>query len=727
MEAAALVGTGSPGALSIAGGNRLMSVHLPIIRRVQVTDYGLYPGKKGKGIDWDVQKGVSVVAGVNGLGKTTLLNILFRTLSGPRDWRIDEGPLGNLDRSLRTLRDTSYFRSRVLDGANGAVARVELTLGGCRMIVARRLRDLKIIELKVDGKPAAATEDAYTAAVLSASGLASAFDFHLILRLLVFYMEDRRPLLWDRSAQDEILRALIYPKEAAERVAELANIVQSLDSEYRNQRVHLNRQALALQEAEAATAADAATVSNYNSTRTRARALRERLASIAENLAGADAERVRVRSALERAKLRHETIRRAHHDLRQRFFSSLYPKIGEVGRYVLVTLEGGAGCLVCGNVDADASARLERCIKDGNCPLCDAPADRQDVRPAKSTAAEARRLAELEKQRADADDERLALETGLQAARDRYYELYEEQLLVDGERIDVDRELELLGQSLPPPDDEIEALRRVVDDLRRKQNALKRRREEEEVKLRHHLGIGRKAVLGVAETIKTQFGRNAAAFLAEDCEITIVQEDRKFGDETGTFKMPRFTVKLTSGVFKSQPQPRRASTEVSESQKEFIDLAFRLAIMQATMGRRPSMMVIETPEASLDSIFIARAGRLLARYAAGGSAIGNRLIASSNLNKEDMIPALFGLASEEEYVEWWADRRHKSQPPGSAAAVPLAERPDRILNLLDVAAQNRAVEQNRSGYLLRYRRALDPVWSHPPSAAAGRARGRATR
>jgi hypothetical protein len=166
---------------------------------------------------------------------------------------------------------------------------------------------------------------------------------------------------------------------------------------------------------------------------------------------------------------------------------------------------------------------------------------------------------------------------------------------------------------------------------------------------------------------------------------------------------------------------------VSESQKEFIDLAFRLAIMQATTVRRPSMMVIETPEASLDSIFISRAGRLLARYAAGGGAVGNRLIASSNLNKEDMIPALFGLASEEEYVAWWADRRHKAQPPGSSSAIPLGDRPDRVLNLLDVAAENRAVEENRAGYLLRYRRALDPVWSHPPSATAARSRRGSTR
>ncbi|NMN06709.1 MULTISPECIES: hypothetical protein [unclassified Novosphingobium] len=702
-----------------------MTVHLPIIRRIQVSDYGLYPGKKGEGIDWTVKKGVGVIAGVNGLGKTTLLNILFRSLAGPKDWRIDEGPLGNLDRTLRKMRDTSYFRSRVLDGAVAATARVELSIGGTRIVVVRQLRDLKIVELSVDGKQVRATEEEYTTAILSASGLASEFDFHLVLRLLIFYLEDRRPLLWDRSAQDEVLRALVYPAETAARVAELANRIQSMDSQYRNQRVYLNRQIAALEEAETASAAEAAAVSQYNSTRTRARAARERVESIAENLALADAERVKVRSSVERAKLRHEEIRRAHHDLRQRFFSSLYPKIGEVGRYVLVTLEAGAGCLVCGNVDASASARLERCVADGTCPLCDAPPAKHDVRPAKSTSAEARRLAELEEERAEADDERQKLETSLQAARDRYYELYEEQLTADAERIDIERELELLGQSLPPPDEEIEALRKIVDDLRRKQNALARQRELEEVTLREQLAIGKKAVMAVAEKIKSQFKWNAAAFLAEECEITVVQDDRKFGDETGTFKMPRFTVKLTSGVFKSQPQPRRASAEVSESQKEFIDLAFRLAIMQATMGRRPSMMVIETPEASLDSIFIARAGRLLARFAASGGAIGNRLIASSNLNKEDMIPALFGLASEEEYAEWWADRRHKAQPPGSSDAVPLDERQDRILNLLEVAAENRAVIENRQGYLLRYRRALDPEWSHPPSARGGRTRRRA--
>jgi len=228
--------------------------------------------------------------------------------------------------------------------------------------------------------------------------------------------------------------------------------------------------------------------------------------------------------------------------------------------------------------------------------------------------------------------------------------------------------------------------------------------------------------MAVAGRVSTRFTENAAAFLAERCEIIVVQEQRRFGVETDSFPMPRFTVGLTSGVFKNQTQPRQGDREVSESQKEFIDLAFRLALLQVLSGSRPAMMVIETPEASLDSLFIARAGRLLASFASGGGQIGNRLIASSNLNKEDMIPALFGLATEEEYIAWW-NRRRTGAPPGSSGAVPLAKRRKRVLNLLEEAAENRAVEQHRDGYELRFRRAIDPEWAHPPARGV-RSRGR---
>lgn len=691
-----------------------MTVRLPVITRLIVTGYELYPGAKGKGIDWSILGGVSVIAGVNGLGKTTLLNVLFRLLAGRNDWTVGgTRELGNLSRELRKARDITYFRDRVSDGAINARASAEIRFGNKKVSVTRRLSDMAIVSLTVDGEPGAATEEGFLDAVRAASGLASAFDWHLVLRLMVFYLEDRRPLVWDRTAQDEILRALFYPKDSAVATARLADEIQSLDSDFRNRRVHLNRQQDELKEAMAAEASDATIRHLYSSKLTEAAALRERTAEFERAVAREDSDRKRVRRQVEGEKLRLEEITRERHAFRQRYFASLFPGIDKVGNYILVNLDAGNGCVVCGNIGPDAAGRLHACVQEGICPVCDAPAERQDVRPVRPKPSDLSRLKALEEQRDESVGRLARAQAALADAERRYGELAREADANALSLVQVERELDALGASLPPPTEEIDAMRRLVADLRRRQNANEAERREKEAELRIHLDRGRVAVDRVAASIRKRFRENAAAFLAERCEIGSVREERKFGDGTSRFTMPRFTVKLTSGVFRSQAQERRDHDDVSESQKEFIDLAFRLALVQEVSATRPAMVVIETPEASLDSLFIARAGQLLAKFAAGGGRLGNRLIASSNLNKEDMIPALFGLASEEDYIEWW--RTHRTgHPRGSRDAVPLADRPKRILNLLAEAAPNSAVNQHRAGYELRLARAIEPEWSKPP-------------
>src|SRR4051794_21947597 len=59
----------------------------PVLLNFRVTGYQLFPGRAEGGIAYDVPPGVSVIAGINGLGKTTLLNMLFRAIVGPRDWK----------------------------------------------------------------------------------------------------------------------------------------------------------------------------------------------------------------------------------------------------------------------------------------------------------------------------------------------------------------------------------------------------------------------------------------------------------------------------------------------------------------------------------------------------------------------------------------------------------------------------------------------------------------
>lgn len=60
-------------------------IKLPVMRRLSIRNYSLYPGANGQGLDLEFPAGVTVLAGINGVGKTTLLNLLMRMLLGPTE------------------------------------------------------------------------------------------------------------------------------------------------------------------------------------------------------------------------------------------------------------------------------------------------------------------------------------------------------------------------------------------------------------------------------------------------------------------------------------------------------------------------------------------------------------------------------------------------------------------------------------------------------------------
>jgi hypothetical protein len=52
-------------------------------------------------------------------------------------------------------------------------------------------------------------EDSYQRHILKHAGVSSFADWILLLRHLTFYFEDRRTLVWDPSAQRQLLRLLV--------------------------------------------------------------------------------------------------------------------------------------------------------------------------------------------------------------------------------------------------------------------------------------------------------------------------------------------------------------------------------------------------------------------------------------------------------------------------------------------------------------------------------------
>lgn len=73
---------------------RFSRVRFPRIERVRIANYGLFPGSKKLGVDFIFHPGVSVIAGINGLGKTSLLRMLYSILLGPAAPRSDATSAG---------------------------------------------------------------------------------------------------------------------------------------------------------------------------------------------------------------------------------------------------------------------------------------------------------------------------------------------------------------------------------------------------------------------------------------------------------------------------------------------------------------------------------------------------------------------------------------------------------------------------------------------------------
>ena len=85
-------------------------IKFPVYRSFWIREYRLFPGAQGKGLQHSFDGGVHIVAGINGLGKTTLLTALYRMLVGPRDRRKEEdGGLGSTPHRMVQWRNSDYF------------------------------------------------------------------------------------------------------------------------------------------------------------------------------------------------------------------------------------------------------------------------------------------------------------------------------------------------------------------------------------------------------------------------------------------------------------------------------------------------------------------------------------------------------------------------------------------------------------------------------------------
>jgi hypothetical protein len=222
-------------------------INFPVIRSLRVDDFGLYPGAADQsGLSVDFGKGLTLILGANGLGKSTLIQIIYRAFTGPYDISgLDRAvELGNMNTTptLMVGARRATFANRDASGARTATATFACFIGDREVIIRRRLSDLSLIEFSIDGVASDSDETSYQKTLLDLVGLSSFGDFILMLRHLIFYFEDRRSLIWDPTAQRQLLRLLFLPPQTAGRWISEERGILELDSRMRNLRAGTRKQ-----------------------------------------------------------------------------------------------------------------------------------------------------------------------------------------------------------------------------------------------------------------------------------------------------------------------------------------------------------------------------------------------------------------------------------------------------------------------------------------------------
>jgi hypothetical protein len=573
------------------------------------------------------------VLGANGLGKTTLVTLLYRMCTGPFEIaRVEEGSIGGRSLRLTQQRPPSTFANRVVDRAANAHATLQMTLGKAQLTITRALDSLELLELEVDGVSRDPTDAAYEQLVFEHANLATFSDWILLLRHLTFYFEDRRALVWDRAAQRQLLRLLFLPKETAHDWTKLERKILSQDSDVRNLQFALGREEKALREADEASVDASVIHDELREIDEKLGVAQPKLDELNQQLDDVDARRKAAQLAALQAERDRES---AYRDLERHQLDTIaaaFPTSDATARYLLAKLFTDDHCLACGADAPKASKVLQARAAGHQCVICGSPVEAPTARRPSN------RKFDTATSKLEAADKRLKAAAKERDAADADYEELVELLTeTDAEVARLKASSESLFAELPEDD---EALRERRRDL----GVLRVRLERQKADLNKRRSSFARFIAGVMrdiadrkEQVQQAFNQYAEGFLLEDCELIWTTHKAKMGETGRQIEYPGFALDISGSTFTS-PVRRSGPQEVSESQREFIDLAFRMSLMTVASDERAGTLVIDAPESSLDAVFVTRAANVLSRYAA--PALGNRLVITSNLVEGNLIPQL---------------------------------------------------------------------------------------
>ena len=607
--------------------------YLPILEKLSIRDYSLYK----EPIDIDFSSKLNIVYGTNGTGKSTLLMIILFSIVGPYKGGIKTKVRQEQRRDNRPIYEDSFFSDRMPVAQDKPEVTAYFRINQDRYVVKHSLYDGKLLSAKVNSKFITGKiityktyEAKYTklrAEETSTDELREYLIFQyqeqlqkstnlpggvntLISMLLdiMFFDEGRKLTFWNADLQETVIGKYIVDAKFYEDYCETKLTTKALESAYKKKSETLNYMSKFF-EREKANRKSNNTQSSMSLLAERT-VLEEKVERLEAELRESQSMYSQKNNALLRNAHEEERVKEKLTELESSWYKNLFPSQYEKyhNRFSKQMIEGV--CPLCGSNHFFS-------VSTGNCIMCGEPLSLNEAQDIIKIDIARRdnhvELTGLRKKTAQ-------LKTDLASIGDR----------INLTRQEIDRSnirLNEIKALLSPDDDHTEnSDNKRLEKARQERNQAladynTSKKKEDEMKK-----IIENSLVQNFSLFRSSFIQFAASFFgpnhSEDLSLPFSSENVE------SMSTPLMKFELDG-------KPREEEYMLSESQRIFTDLSFRLSVL--TTFHEKTFFICETPDSTLDMFHEERAVKTFLHYIKRG----NSLILSANARHSSLVSDLY--------------------------------------------------------------------------------------
>lgn len=592
----------------------MINYYLPKIKELHIDNYDLYKCP----VDVKFSPKLNLVFGTNGLGKTTFLNIMQYSIIGPYVGQVKSRNWKEQQKLKRPTLEKNYFKNRMSNQIEQAEVRVIYTLGEDVYIVSHSLYDFRLKSVNVNGeeiigeiinyetyekKYFGQTEDSiekylidkYHKHIEQSSNFPDVTSFITMVTEIMFFTEDRELAFWKDNLCKSILSKFVS-KEKYFEYDNVQNMVKKYDSQARlmTYKMSMIKDFLGEDLSKDNRKNTKYTLIDLQNINSKVENVRDRIAKIQsqQNINSREKKQNRIEN---------EKVCKRILDVEKEWYDNIFPDEYQkmYNRYVPSIINGK--CPFCGENHLEKSVVVDHCfycesgikIKE-NINLNDLEIERKNL--------------ENEKKRLQNNYE-LLKKDGVNLQTELREEEIELEKLIEIQQ-KVKKELDLNNDDNVAKYQKLEFQKQeylqLLDEFKEKERVLAAEIDE--------------CTYEVFQSYKNIFKKYAYSFLGNDKQI----EFQLVGKANEAFF--RFSLNGTD---------RESELSLSESQRIFVDMAYRLATLE--FFHRDSYFISETPDSTLDYIFEENAVKTFSYFIDAG----NTLFMSANARNSKLINSLY--------------------------------------------------------------------------------------